>query len=164
MALTTAAATAEDMERLGRRLGDALVSAAPEPDAWIVYLKGPLGAGKTTLARGALRAFGIEGIVRSPTYTLVEDYDSPFGRLIHVDLYRIGHPGEIEFLGLDGYRDALAAMFEWPERGQGTLPAPDLEIDIDPGKDPRPVSVRGTSPRGATLARGLGVQETFSKT
>lgn len=136
--------------------------AATRPAAAVVYLHGDLGAGKSTLARALLRALGVQGAIRSPTYTLVERYPLgrgalprkastdadpeggdpdgrdpddttapavPAGEALHLDLYRIGGAGELEFLGLD---DAAATLWlvEWPERGAGALPPPDLVVAL----------------------------------
>lgn len=110
-------------------LGAALARALPERA--VLHLVGELGAGKTTLARGLLRAMGVQGPVRSPTYTLVERYPTPEGLVLHLDLYRIADAGELEFLGLDA--DAAEArlwLVEWPERGAGHLPSPDLLLRL----------------------------------
>ena len=96
----------------------------------VVFLHGDLGAGKSSLARAWLRALGVQGAIRSPTYTLVERYALPDGsEALHLDLYRIGSGGELEFLGLD---DAPAALWlvEWPERGLGGLPPADLHVRL----------------------------------
>jgi tRNA threonylcarbamoyladenosine biosynthesis protein TsaE len=110
------------------RLGAAL--AATQPVQAVVLLHGDLGAGKSTLARAWLRALGVEGAIRSPTYTLVEHYPLPAGgKGLHLDLYRIGDARELDFLGLD---DAGATLWlvEWPERGRGALPPADLEVRL----------------------------------
>jgi tRNA threonylcarbamoyladenosine biosynthesis protein TsaE len=110
------------------RLGAAL--AATQPAQAVVLLHGDLGAGKSTLARAWLRALGVEGAIRSPTYTLVEHYPLPAGgKGLHLDLYRIGDARELDFLGLD---DAGATLWlvEWPERGRGALPPADLEVRL----------------------------------
>ena len=99
-----------------------------QPDPAVVHLQGDLGAGKSTLARAWLRALGVTGAIRSPTYTLVEHYALDAGRrALHLDLYRIGDAGELEFLALD---DGGASLWlvEWPERGQRALPIADLTV------------------------------------
>ena len=106
-------------EALGRLL------AQTQPATAIVYLQGDLGAGKSTLARAWLRALGVTGAIRSPTYTLVEHYPLASGaNALHLDLYRIAAADELEFLALD---DAGAGLWlvEWPERGGTVLPAAD---------------------------------------
>ena len=118
---------------LGARLAGCLPARA------VVHLHGDLGAGKSTLARAMLRALGVTGTIRSPTYTLVEQYPllgtglpgrgaEVGGTALHLDLYRIGDPGELEFLGLDG--DTRLWLVEWPERGLGGLPPADLDIAL----------------------------------
>ena len=119
LALADAAAT----EALAARL------AAHLPTRAVVHLHGDLGAGKSTFARAMLRALGVAGTIRSPTYPLVEPYALPGGgQALHLDLYRIGDPGELEFLGLDG--DIRLWLVEWPQRGQGALPPADLDIEL----------------------------------
>ena len=100
------------------------------PASVMLHLQGDLGAGKSSFARALLRALGIQGPIRSPTYTLVERYPLTEGReALHLDLYRIGDPGELEFLGID--HDAVALwLVEWPERGASALPAPDLRLSL----------------------------------
>ena len=109
------------------RLGAVLAQTRP-PRA-IVYLRGDLGAGKSTLARALLRALGVTGAIRSPTYTLVERYPVGDGDAVHLDLYRIGDPGELEFLGLDAGEGTLW-LVEWPERGASALPPADLDVAL----------------------------------
>lgn len=109
-------------------LGHAL--ATTRPARAVVHLAGDLGAGKSTLARALLRSLGVDGPIRSPTYTLVERYAVPGGEAWHLDLYRIGDAGELEFLGLDP-AEASLWLIEWPERGAGVLPPADLRIELD---------------------------------
>lgn len=104
--------------------------AATAPSLAVVHLQGDLGAGKSTLARAWLRALGVQGAIRSPTYTLVERYPLAGGdEALHLDLYRIGDGAELEFLGLDD-ADAALWLVEWPERGGDALPPPDLRIAL----------------------------------
>ena len=97
----------------------------------VVYLVGDLGAGKTTLVRGWLTARGVRGPVKSPTYTLVEPYDTAQGRVLHLDLYRLKDPRELLNLGLedDPPQDALW-LVEWPQCGARVLAAPDLRVEL----------------------------------
>jgi tRNA threonylcarbamoyladenosine biosynthesis protein TsaE len=112
-------------ERLGARLAGAL------PRLRLVCVRGPLGAGKTTLVRGLLRALGHAGPVKSPTFTLVEPYAFDGFTLYHFDLYRIEDPEELEFLGLRDYLQGNdVCVVEWPERAGGVLPPPDLDVMI----------------------------------
>lgn len=117
-------------------LGEML--AATRPVQAVVHLQGDLGAGKSTLARALLRALGVQGAIRSPTYTLVERYPIPGGEAWHLDLYRIGDVGELDFLGLD---DTVATLWlvEWPEKAGSALPTADLRVALDHLADGRGV-------------------------
>jgi len=108
----------------------------------IIYLQGELGAGKTTLTRGFLRALGFEGKVKSPTFTLVETYDIDHLKIFHVDLYRLTDPDELEYLGLSDYfTEEGIGLIEWPERGAGYLPPPDLICRINIEGDQRIIQI-----------------------
>lgn len=109
------------------QLGQAL--ARTRPSQALVQLRGDLGAGKSTLARALLRALGVQGAIRSPTYTLIERYPLDDGEAWHLDLYRIGHAEELDFLGLDE-GDVRLWLVEWPERGEGALPPADLRVEL----------------------------------
>lgn len=120
-------------ETLGR------VLATSRPARAVVHLHGDLGAGKSTLARALLRALGVRGAIRSPTYTLVERYPLADGaEALHLDLYRIADAGELEFLGLDPGEGALW-LVEWPERGGSGLPSADVRFDMAIDGDGRSV-------------------------
>ena len=111
---------------LGQQLAQRL--SAPQ----VIYLQGELGAGKTTFSRGFLQGRGHVGSVKSPTYTLVEPYEHlTAGPVFHLDLYRLGDPGELEYLGLEDYLSAEGILLiEWPERAAQQLPPPDLGITL----------------------------------
>ena len=116
---------AEATAQLARRLAPALAAGG------VVYLQGELGVGKTSFARALLRALGAGERIKSPTYSLVERYELPALTAWHLDLYRIADPGELEWLGLDALdAPASLALIEWPQRGAGALPPPDLRIEL----------------------------------
>jgi len=142
----------EEQIAFGTRLGRALGQRA------LVFLEGDMGAGKTTLVRGLLRARGHSGAVKSPTYTLVEPYELPGGSCYHLDLYRLGDPEELEYLGL---REMLAepalVLVEWPDRGAGWLPEPDLRLVLSYAEDgmARRVRLGAGTERGRMVISGL---------
>lgn len=134
---------AEATEALGAAL------AQTRPPRAVVYLEGDLGAGKSTLARALLRALGVSGAIRSPTYTLVERYAVPGGEAAHLDLYRLAAASELDFLGLDELStEAGLWLVEWPDRGQGSLPAPDLRLQLSVQGAGRRIRLAPGSPAG----------------
>lgn len=101
------------------------------PAKCLVFLHGNLGAGKTTLVRGFLRAAGHKGTVKSPTYNLVEEYHLAGKIIYHFDLYRLKDPEELEWIGINDYLSQEAVCFiEWPEQGREYLPKPDISITL----------------------------------
>ena len=133
------------------------------PASVMLHLQGDLGAGKSSFAHALLRALGIQGPIRSPTYTLVERYPLTEGReALHLDLYRIGDPGELEFLGID--HDAVALwLVEWPERGGTALPAPDLRIALAMHGSGRVADLQAFSAIGVDWLLRLGELEELQR-
>ncbi|MEX2149064.1 MAG: tRNA (adenosine(37)-N6)-threonylcarbamoyltransferase complex ATPase subunit type 1 TsaE [Steroidobacteraceae bacterium] len=132
--------------------GSALARALPElrRHSLLLGLSGELGSGKTTLARGLLRALGVAGTIRSPTYTLVEPYETVRGTVHHLDLYRL-RDGTTELESL-GFRDLRAlpglVMVEWPERAGSALGAPDLQATLTAQDAGRRLVITPASPAG----------------
>lgn len=127
----------QETEAFGAALWQAL------PEKCLLFLRGDLGAGKTTLVRGLLRAAGHPGSVKSPTYSLLEEYEIAGRRIFHFDLYRLKDPEELEWMGMDDYL-AQAAVFcvEWPEMGGGLLPSADLELHITQQGEGRVIEIK----------------------
>ena len=131
-----------------------LATAAERPLA--IALQGPLGAGKTSFARALLHALGHRGPVRSPTYTLVEQYPLHSGQAWHLDLYRLGSPEEVDWLGLhdfDPHADWL--LVEWPQRADQYLPKLDLNLSLDYAEPGRDFCLRALSQSGARTVQAL---------
>jgi len=122
----------------------------------LIFLEGTLGAGKTTLSRGLIQAMGHHGPVKSPTYTLVEEYNLEGQRVCHFDLYRLGDPEELEYMGIREYlTDGTLCLIEWPERGRGVLPEPDLLIHIDDAGEARILNWQAQTDKGVQWGRQL---------
>lgn len=136
-------ANPEEMERLGSELAGLCQKGN------CIYLKGELGAGKTTIVRGFLRGMGYSGKVKSPTYTLVEPYEFKNIKINHFDLYRLDDPMELEAIGFRDYFDGTAiSLVEWPEKAQRFLREPDILIQITMQNDAREVVLQGCSQDG----------------
>ena len=127
----------------------------------VIFLNGDLGAGKTTFCRGVIQGFGYSGIVKSPTYTLVETYEplvhDQIKRAHHFDLYRLGDPEELEYIGIRDYFDNFSlCLIEWPERGGPYLPTADITMEFyvnnDQGRD---VKMIPASPLGETVKENI---------
>ena len=131
------------MEALGSNLAKSVVGGT------LIFLSGGLGAGKTTLVRGLIRALGHEGPVKSPTYTIVEPYAFADLTVYHFDLYRLSDPLELEYLGVQDYfQEQAVCLVEWPERAKGILPEADILIVFHYCADARQVELIAQSALG----------------
>jgi tRNA threonylcarbamoyladenosine biosynthesis protein TsaE len=141
-----------DCQRFAERL-----AALPALRDAFIELHGPLGAGKTTFVRHLLRALGVEGRIKSPTYAVMEPYEVDGGAVSHFDFYRFGDPREWEDAG---FREVFAApglkLAEWPDKAAGMLPVPDLVLSIEPiDETQRALTLQACSERGRELLEGL---------
>lgn len=121
--------------------------------SFVMLLKGDLGVGKTTFARGFIHASGFDGVVKSPTYTLVEPYPISHNRTCyHFDLYRIAHPEELEFIGARDYFNEIdVCLVEWPEKAQGFLPPADWVCTFSHHNEGRNLIISSLSNKGKDL-------------
>ena len=141
-------------ERLGRRIATCLQTPL------LVFLRGELGAGKTTLCRGLLRGLGYQGLVKSPTYTLCETYEAAGVACLHCDFYRLSNPHEMEYLGLrEQFAGECVLLIEWPEIAAEMLPAPDIDIALGFESAGRVAELRGGTVRGAAVLESIRRQE-----
>lgn len=117
--------TQEEMQLQGAALAKILTGGD------IIFISGELGAGKTTLVRGLLKEKGYTGIVRSPTYSLVESYEMTDFNIHHFDLYRLNNIYELEEMGFRDYLNSTdIVLIEWPEQADTALPLPNIKINI----------------------------------
>jgi tRNA threonylcarbamoyladenosine biosynthesis protein TsaE len=139
-------------------LGTALANALPDrgQTGAVLHFHGELGAGKTTCARSLLRTLGVAGLIRSPTYTLVETYALPELTCVHVDLYRLHGPAEVEELDLRTHLGTPGLILvEWPERGGAAVPPPDLEVTLEYADDSRRATLASHSEVGHKWLQNL---------
>jgi tRNA threonylcarbamoyladenosine biosynthesis protein TsaE len=144
-------------EALGAALADLIVPGS------VIHLAGELGTGKTTFARGLLRALGVVGHIKSPTFSLVEPYNGLKFSVYHFDFYRLSDPRQWLDAGFDEYFDEHSVVLvEWPERVAGMLAAPDLRVELDFLEEPeaaRSASIHAFTERGAAWLSALETQQ-----
>ena len=144
----------EQTEAFGAQLAKSLPARGGRPA--IIYLTGDLGAGKTTFAKGFVRGCSIADAVRSPTYALFEPYEGKDITVVHLDLYRLRDPSELEALGLrDWARAGTVWLIEWPAKGGAKLPLPDVEIVLQVHTEAHELTLTAISPFGAAWLNAL---------
>ena len=122
----------------------------------MLYLNGDLGAGKTTLSRGMIQGLGHSGNVKSPTYTLVEEYKIGGKIIYHFDLYRLADPEELEFMGIrDYFAENTICLIEWAEKGAGLLASADLLVNIAYAENARNIELLAESETGRQIIQQL---------
>ena len=143
------------MRQFGKKLLEVIFS-IPREQATIIFLRGDLGAGKTTLTRGMIQGAGFDGNVKSPTYTLVEEYQVANKRIFHFDLYRLADAEELEFMGIrDYFASDCVCLIEWAEKGEGFLPPADLIIQINYFDDARELELIAQNAAGEAILQQL---------
>ena len=132
-------------------LAEEIFAALPEKLAgWTVLLRGELGAGKSSFARGFIKAAGHGGAVPSPTYTLVEPYKLASGNIYHIDLYRVSDEEELRYLGWNELDDGMR-LVEWPDRAPGLAEEADLVLELQYAGNSRTAHLEALSKRGSAL-------------
>ncbi len=122
----------------------------------VIFLQGTLGAGKTTFTRGLLQALGHEGAVKSPTYTLVEPYSLEGMTVYHFDLYRLGDPEELAYMGIrDYFLPGNLCILEWPSKGEALLPPADIQLSLQVQAPGRTALLEAFTPQGQAVLKAL---------
>ena len=130
------------------------ISNAIAEDAATLYLCGGLGAGKTTLCRGIVQGFGHIGVVKSPTYTLVESYQNEVINIHHMDCYRLNDPQELEYIGIRDYLlSGHLQLIEWPELGKGVIAKADISITLNGDGNQRKINIKAHTESGKQVIK-----------
>lgn len=125
-------------------------------EPFVVELAGDLGAGKTSFARALLQALGVRGTIRSPSYALLELYEAGGWQVLHLDLYRLGLPDELQMLGLRDYHQGRTLwLIEWPERGDGALPRADARLHFTADSPAHRADLQGLTMAGKLWCAAL---------
>ena len=139
-----------------QQLAEKIAKHCSENERLIIFLRGELGAGKTTFTRFFLKALGHAGAVKSPTYTLVETYQLPRYRIFHLDLYRLQSPREILELGLyDEFDQAAIWLIEWPEHALAFLPSADVSCTFTLIDAHRQIEIQDQTPKAKQLLQKI---------
>lgn len=148
--IKTTCATEQDLLQLAGKLARVVRAGT------VIFLQGPLGAGKTTFSRGFLAALGHQGKVKSPTYTLLEQYQLASMTINHFDLYRLVDEEELEQIGIrDYFQPSAVSLIEWPEKAANLLPKPDIQCEIDFVEEGRTITLAACSERANEMLAGL---------
>lgn len=154
------ACTEQDTLDLAARFARTLQETGNNKPGLVIHLQGDLGAGKTTFVRGLLTASGHSGAVRSPTYNIVQPYKINDQSIYHFDLYRINDPEELEELGIRDYFEVgNLCLLEWPEKGKGSLPAPDIIVSLSYVSEGRRIQLTAWSEKGRIILDKMGYTE-----
>ncbi|MDA7736713.1 tRNA (adenosine(37)-N6)-threonylcarbamoyltransferase complex ATPase subunit type 1 TsaE [Porticoccus sp.] len=150
----------DEMIIFGNLVGRILLDCRPEKakKATLLFFEGDLGVGKTTICKGILNSSGYDGIVKSPTYNLVETYELASSRYHHFDFYRLGSPEELDYIGIrDYFQSGDICLVEWPDRGKGFLPAPDLCLKISAKRNGRELNIESKTQLGELCLNHLSI-------
>lgn len=146
----------EQLQGWGKQLANAILH-TPRSQGFVIYLNGDLGTGKTYLSRAIIQSLGFTQNVKSPTYTLVEEYHLTNIVVYHFDLYRLADPEELAFMGIrDYFQPHSLCLVEWSSQGEGFLPPADVVIELSYAPKGRNVQIIANTPTGKAMLHHLG--------
>jgi len=146
-------------ESASQALGHKLAQLISAP--LVIFFHGALGAGKTTVIRSLLRELGIKGAIKSPSFSLMEPYDIDDKHILHIDLYRLVDPEELEYLALYDELPYSIVLIEWPEMAEVALPDPDLVVHLNAKDEGRDAQITAKTEKGKTLLRNFGKKKSL---